>query len=155
MKGVLFTNLSYVWVRDVRAYCSALLLVEDRDFLDPRTKRFEVRGFGPCPEWPVFDMRVKSIDFSITKHVKSNNVVVGDSGQARPLFSGSVVELKEGPALVLISEKQEEPIDVERFSGRDLYPEIWDVLRVKARRYWGKPAMPELVYRSNFFSPFK
>lgn len=140
--AVLFTNLSYVAIDPVRTNSSALLLELATSFV-PGTVRYRARGFGPDSAWPVFDLEIPSMEYTLTDP-QGLHRVIGD-GTDKPLFSCAMLRIKKGPNLLLTIEDHEQPIDIRVFYTEDYAP-IWATLKDRVARYWRAPYMPYLKY---------
>jgi hypothetical protein len=134
-KRVLFTNLSYVSIGDVRTSCHALLLEHDDDPLGRGTPRCQLRGFGTEAAWPVFDVRIPTIAHEIRTDRGDHLVIPG------------------GPEILLWRDTQEQPICVQTFEWDSAdnerghrFGEIWTALESSVARHWHAPYMPRLVH---------
>jgi len=143
-RHVLFTNLQFVRYNDVRFYCAALLLSETKDLFG-RGRRREVRGFGTDPALPVFDLRVDSIDFT-SASAESADQFIGHEGVARPLVTGMILKLHDGPSLQLLAQETDRPICVDRFEGDGKICEVWEKLSHRVRQFWHAPNFPVVSF---------
>jgi len=145
---VLITNLSYVTVGSVRTMTHALLLCAEPSPFDRGNLRYQARGFGTEAAWPVFDLELPSIEYTLTDP-QDFGVFVG-TGTARPLFSCAMLRIKDGPDILLTIDDYRRPIDIEHFEfDREIDDEIGDVWRALAAKvadYWHAPHMPGLVW---------
>jgi len=149
VKYTLFLNLTYVIVNGVRTSTHALLL-ESNPAMFGDGIRHQVRGFGLDSAWSVFDLDVPSIEYTLTDG-QSNHIMITDSHPAgRPLCSGAIMKIKDGPELQLIVEDQNQPIDIKTFEGtwgdRITYDKLWNYLNANVVRYWHAPNMPRLMW---------
>ena len=65
-KRVLITNLWYVTIGEgLVAHCNALLLAREDDPNNRGSYRCEMRGFGTEAAWPVFSLRLPTIDYEL------------------------------------------------------------------------------------------
>lgn len=144
-KMVLFTNLNYVILNDVRAYCHGLLLQSDQSVFNHRKLEHRVRGFGTEAAWPVFDTKVDSIEYQIVAAAGADVFVPGDNAP-RPLFSGAILELRGGLKITLLDCDHRRPIDVHEFPEGTEYEDVWVMLQRKADDYWTAPNMPKLMW---------
>lgn len=145
MKSVLFTNLDYVILNEVRTYCHGLVLQSDRSLFNHNKLEHKVRGFGTEAAWPVFDMKVESVEYQISRAAGADVFFAGDSAP-RPLFSGAILELKDGPKITLLDCDHRRPIDVHEFPEGTDYEDVWVMLQRKADDYWTAPNMPRLSW---------
>lgn len=144
---VLLTNIDYVVVGPVRTMTHALLLEEFHDFLTGGLRR-RIRGFGPDPAWPVFDMESPSIEFTLTD-AKGRDIFIGNDGEEKPLISGAILQVEGGPRLELWVSDPKWPIRVDEFEGHSEERPIlrvWVVLPLRVASFWNAPNMPNLVW---------
>jgi hypothetical protein len=141
----LITNLSYVILPSVRTFCHALLLEEGpAGFLSGmKGTRRQMRGFGPNGAWPVFDIDVSSIEFTLVDAM-SQDMIMSHDGSIRPLSTGAIMKLKDGPELSLLVSDHEQSISIERF--KDDITEVWQHLPQKVAQFWRAPYFPVLRY---------
>ena len=148
---VLFTNLSYVAIGTVRTMTNALVLASTpKDaFGGPR---FQARGFGTEAAWPVFDLELPTIAYSMDG-MENYGAVLGNDGESRPFISQSILRIAGGedaPKLRLTIGNPRLPIDVEifTFENANEITKVWDALARKVEHYWHAPAMPHLVWKA-------
>lgn len=119
LKSVLFTNLDYVTVNGVRTTTHALLLSSGAEGLfkdDP--PRNDIVGFGSSCSWRVFDMRVPSIEYTLTPADSSKSMVMlQDDRTVKPVFSGGILQLKDGPTFTLLVHDYDQPIYTDVFEA--------------------------------------
>jgi len=141
-KYVLITNLDYVFIQDVRLYCHALLISENRSLLSDGVAR-SLRGFLTDASAEVFDMRIPSIEHTLVSG-KSRDVFVGSSGEPRPLFTGATLKIADVIDIQLIcgSSKIRQDLDVHKFPDNTDITEVWDELPKRVARHWSAPNMP-------------
>lgn len=148
VKYVLFLNLEYVIVNGVRTSTQALLLEEGPGMLD-KVKRV-VRGFGPDPAWPVFDIFVPSIEYTLVDAQSNAMIFSGATPQGRPMASGAIMKLKDGPELQLLVNDHKQPLDIKTYEGkwgdRDVINNVWERLTSLCAKYWNAPNMPHLAW---------
>ena len=149
VKYTMFTNLDWVTVNGVRTWTHALIL-EEGPHMFGGVKR-SLRGLGVDPAWPVFDLNVPSIEYTLVD-AQSQSVLLTDSepsGQ-RPLCSGAIMQLKDGPELQLIVRDHKQPLDIKTFEGtwgdRVTTDRLWAHMQSRIPRYWNAPNMPALLW---------
>lgn len=140
---VLFTNLRWVTVNEVRTYTNALLLVEDKHpMAGPKCR---ARAFGTEAAWPVFDLTIQSIKFEL-EQARSSAMIYGDAG-ALPLAIGAILRVSGAPDFHLVVSDDAHPVDVSRYEGDEhTVMKVWPVLEEKVARYWNRPYMPRLTH---------
>lgn len=145
---ILFTNLSYVVIGQVRTHCSALLLEQAEHPFDRDAIQCKIGGFGPDPAWPVFDYFLTGDQLIVsTQDAQDGNLFIGQSGIPRPLSTGQILTIKDGPTLQLHAQNTEAPICRDDFRGlRDdrVILRVWSVLEARVRQHWTAPNMPTL-----------
>jgi hypothetical protein len=151
VKYILFLNLEYVIINDVRTYTHALLL-EEGPHVFGGVKR-QLRGFGLDPSWCIFDIQVPSIEYTLTD-AQSNAVIFSASNpQGRPMASGAIMDLKDGPSVQLLVNDQKHPLDIKTFEGtwgdKFTIDEVWAYLTSRAPHYWNAPGIPTLQWGHN------
>jgi len=147
---ILFSNLQFVVVNGVRTYCRALLLERTESFGDRGKAQCKIRGFGPDPAWPVFDIFLKcdALDYSTQDAVSTHALLIGSDGKARPLTSGTILTI-DGLSLALHSGNYEQPIVCDKFEGDQedrIVLFVWDKLADRACDSWNAPYMPLLQH---------
>jgi hypothetical protein len=148
VKYVLIMNLDWVTVNDVRTWTKALLLEEGPGMFDK--VRRAVRGIGTDPAWPVFDIFVPSIEYTL-EDAQSNSIIMSDATpNGRPLCTGAIMKLKDGPEMQLVVRDHKLPLDIHTFEGTwgdgTITDKLWDRLSRLAPKYWNAPYMPSLVW---------
>lgn len=147
-KYILFTNLDMVIVGGVRTHCSALLLERTEDFLNRGQHQCKARGFGPDPAWPVFDLFLKTPDIEyVLQSAQSESVSMMVGNEPRPMFTGALLQIKDGPQLQLIAAINEQPIQVDVFEGPSeerIIRKVWDVLSRRVVEFSDTPNRPVL-----------
>lgn len=143
-KYVLFTNLEWVTIGNIRTYTHALLV--DSEGL-PRQRQCKVRGFGTDPAWPTFDIFVDSVEYTL-EDAQGNLFQLKEDGSTEALVRGGILKLKGGPELRLTTQNREASLDIQTFEGEDLILGIWDILKKNVAKYWRDPNMPTLAWRS-------
>ncbi len=159
-KFTLFTNLQYVSVdvggsQLVRTNCAALLLEDTHDSLfnrdDSTKRRYSVRGFGPSASWPVFDLLLSGIEIESCDPAQSASGTL--KGEVfRPLSSGSILKLKNGPSFQLHTSDQSSEVRRDDICGEpDEHPilRVWEILEMRAAQYETAPNKPHLIYVHN------
>lgn len=143
---VLITNIEFVsvhGVRDVRCDAHAVLIQPPREPLigEPRAT---VRGFGVDPAQPVFTVWLDTEDasFEIVDAADPSKILMGDSGAARPIFSGALLRIGGVEMFLQIGDHQQ-AISVERFS-QDEFDPVWRALPGRVAKFWPAPDMPTL-----------
>lgn len=151
-KIILFTNLDYVCIGDVRTRSHAAYLQAQ---YNPRLTlvngpRFRFYGFGTETSNPTFDIDVPSIDYKLIS-AASAHTFIGDSGKARPISSGAIMKI-EGfdREIQLVVGRQELPIEIETFEF-DSEDHDWEHFHLKVTenvaKYWIAPNMPLQMYQ--------
>lgn len=148
-KYTLFLNLEYVSINGVRTNCHALLLESGPSIFGDAT-RYQIRGFGMDPAWPVFDIDVKTLEHTLVD-AQSNHIMITDSRpEGRPLCSGAIMQIKDGPALQLIVQDMDKPLDIKTFEGtwgdHVTMDKVWKYFSSHVTRYWTAPNMPYLQW---------
>jgi hypothetical protein len=142
---VLFTNLMYVTVGDVRTYACALLLEEEVRGGSGRGSRCRARGFGTEAAWPVFNLSIRSIAYELLP-AQSPHWIFGDAAPT-PLATGTVLRVEDGPDFQLVAHDDNRPVDVSCYEGDEhAILKVWPALEEKVARYWTRPAMPRLTF---------
>lgn len=139
----LFTNLRFVTLNGVRTFTRALLLEPSEDLLNRGTTAFGIRGFGTDAAWPVFDVRVPSLEYTSATG-ESADLFVSGEGEPRPLATGAILRFKDGPEVQLLAEDGRQAIDIMEFAPDADIRDVWDVLPRKVAEYYGAPNMPVL-----------
>ncbi len=143
-RAVLFTNLHLVWIGPVRTNCAALVL--ERSTRGGPEHR--LRGFGYSAAWPVFDLTVPAIEYTIEYAESDGARVMNTDGTTRPLLLGGVLHIKgRADATDPISfdlDDHERPLAVDTFEGRDFYQKLWETLEYNVVDYYTRPAIPVL-----------
>lgn len=144
----LFTNISFASVHgsNLRLDCSSLLL--EVGTLGIFDKHNQLRGFGPDPAWPVFTFYLPNgeVTYTIDSAEDKSKLIIGagKEAQTKPLFSGSILTIKNGPALFLQVENPEHPLDIFKSTG-DI-DKVWFELETRVAKYWRAPYMPHSSY---------
>ncbi len=135
---ILFTNLSYVTVNDVRTSSFALALSDHPSPLSAHEMyRYRAVGYGPVCSWHVFDFMLPSIDYALDDKVLPQ----GHSTYNKTL------SIPDTPNFDLCTEDHKRPIDVERFEFDDPpYTTFAAALAEKVAKYWCGPYMPSLLW---------
>lgn len=151
-KHTLLTNLSYCAFTDknVRCTVAAILITEDYDPLfGPKEGHVSVRGFGPDPAWPVFDMRLPLTAVPFRTDGAESALYVMKNGQARPSSQGMFVRFTEGTQLELLCGTREDGVDIEEFPVGAHIATVWKALTDKTARYVDTPNRPYLQWAPN------
>lgn len=144
-KLTLITNVDFVEVNGVRCDAHAVLIEPPYEatpsFGPPRVR---VRGFGVDGAQPVFTVRLDTDDpaFEIVDAQDPSKIIIGDSGDARPLFSGGLLRIG-GITMFLQAHDHEQEISVDEFS-QDEITSVWEVLPGRIAKFWRAPNMPTL-----------
>ena len=146
-KHVLLTNIRAVGYGDLNLDVNAIVI--SRSFLGNDTDaRIQVRGFGPDPGWPVFDLHLKSIEYEledVTPVMQREDERFFVNGHRQ--YASTKLTLADGTELTLYHEEPEFELDVQVFEEhRDQRPilKVWDELVRKVAKYWTAPGMPVL-----------
>lgn len=141
----LITNIHFATINAMRLEIAALLVQEQPHGMNRKVQRYQLRGFGPDPAWPIFDLDLKSPKFERAS-ARSQHSIIGADDTLRPLSTGEILTFEDGPEVQLVMpHRSEEPLDVEVFEG-DNYGALWAVLTTKTARYWKAPNMPTLAW---------
>jgi hypothetical protein len=141
----LLTNLDYVILGGVRTYTHALLVVREKEPLDERRPRYQLRGFLTHSSLPVFDSVVPSDEFELVPAHSDQFWVESEAedGRHRPLFRGAILRIAGAPDVHLIAEvNSSDPIDVHRFPEETDVATVWRLLEEKVAAHWTGPNMP-------------
>lgn len=142
-KHTLITNLEWVTINGIRTYTHALLLTDGAYAFGPSDRRrYQVRGFGTDSAWPVFDLDVPSIEYTLADARSGAIMLTDDDPAGRPLISGAIMQIKDGPRADLVVSDRKAPLQVDQFMCSIL--QVWDVLPMYVRRFWTAPNMPTL-----------
>jgi hypothetical protein len=139
---ILFTNLDYIRMGDVRFFCQSLVLA--RSSFGTEEPQFRVRGFKTDGALEVFDLSIKSLEHTV-KDTTHKRVIENEGywkNGHRP-YTQTTITLEDGRELVLSHSDSEFEIDVEEFDGP--LP-TWEALKRKVAKYWQAPAMPVAHY---------
>lgn len=137
-KITLLTNISFAQQDNLRLECHALLI--EPQVLTPFGGYHRLRGFGTSGSAPVFTQWLTDIAFIIAPAESKNAIVIGDAGNAKPLFYGSSLRI-DGKEYFLQIEDNNFPLDEMDVTELD-YPDIWNTLSQKVELYWQAPNMP-------------
>jgi hypothetical protein len=80
---VLFVNLSYVTIGNVRTYSHALLLQEDDPTKARNAARCRLRGFLTDPALPTFDLNVPDFEHALSRISPPSWIPMPDDGEIR------------------------------------------------------------------------
>ena len=154
-KYTLFTNLTYVTIGDVRTNCAALLLEEAESAFDRDKPQCKIRGFGPDPAWPVFDifLKVPTIEFELQDAASHHAIVLGQNGPY-PLSVGAILTIRDGLRMELIAQNRALGLLRDDFEGEQeerTILKVWDVLSRRCIEAWNAPNMPMLTWRPTGF----
>jgi hypothetical protein len=152
---VLFVNLSYVTVGDVRTYANALLLQQEDDPTKARgtAPRCMLRGFLTDPALPTFDLIVPSFEHELSRIPPPSWIPMPDNGEIREAFL-------RGPRWrddIVLSAQVVSDLGIQTISFPDDAPIdlVWRALVRGVAASWAAPYMPikhfedaELVRRS-------
>lgn len=148
-KVVLFTNLQYVSVGKVRTHCQAMIVEQTETILNPNEVRYRVRGFGPDPAWPVFDLDVDSFAFKLDGAASDKYfMMVNDEGPPKPLFSGHIMTFPDGTKIEMVLADNSQKIRIDVFEGADCYQDVWRLLYAAPAKYARAPYIPVLQWVS-------
>lgn len=148
VKYIMVTNLDWVTVNGVRTWTKALILEEGPGMFDK--VRRAIRGLGTDPALPVFDLFVPSIEYTLVD-AQSNSVIMSDATpEGRPMATGAIMQLKDGPELQLVVRDYRKPLDIKTFEGTwgdgTLTDRLWAHMESCIPKYWKAPYMPTLVW---------
>lgn len=145
---ILFLNLSYVTINGVRTWTHALLLEKTPGIFGGT--QCKVRGFGPDPSWPVFDLVVPSIAYTLTDASGGPMFSTDSHPEGRPLVQGAIMQIKKGPRIDLIVSDYEQDLNVCVFEGKDdmLIMKVWERLESMVTRFVRAPNMPTIRWVS-------
>lgn len=145
---VLFTNIEYAWIGQVRLYCAALVLDGHHDAAPM------LRGFGYDPSWPVFEIQVPGLNYTVRPTETWSYQVLTASGEQRPLGRGGILSFTGSRAgqvdLSFMFADPAHELDALALQGtRDerTIMKIWEALPERVERYYTAPAIPELRHR--------
>jgi hypothetical protein len=149
VKYILFLNLEFVIVNQVRTFTHALLLEEGPSMFSGIDRR--ARGFGTDPAWPVFDFPIPSLDYELTDASGGPILITDSKPEGRPLHAGAIMQFKgtDAPRLDLIVQDQDQPLDIRTFEGKwgdRVITDVWEKLSSLVGRYWKAPNMPRLAW---------
>jgi hypothetical protein len=150
-KYTLFTNISFIQIEKdktpMRLDCHALLIEEGAIGMLESTQN-RIRGFGPDPAWPIFKYWLPQgpVTYSLDKKEDKSAMFIGTRKNAkpRPLFSGSLLTIANGPTFFLQIEDASKPLDV--FERVGDIEDVWFQLENRVARYWQAPYMPHSNY---------
>lgn len=140
-RRVLITNLWYVTLDDnLRMNCNALLLVREDDQNKRGSYRCALRGFGTEAAWPVFGLKLPTIDHEL----RDNRLV---------LLRADGHMLQNAPTIRLDRDDIDRPFHVQTFEWESddnprgqRFGEIWNALETSVAQHWHTPYMPRLVH---------
>lgn len=143
----LLSNISFIQREsdNMRINVHALLVTEDEDFiLGPS---YTLRGFGTEAAWDTFNLwldKDTQLPFSLQTTECNSHMILSDDGEAKPIFRGNALILKDGTNFFLQAHDSSRPIDVYKSTG-DIC-KVWEMLFDKTAEYWQAPYMPRLQY---------
>ncbi len=145
---VLFVNLDYVTVGDVRTYSHALLLQQNEDPTKARgtATRCHLRGFITDPALPTFDLIVPGFEHELLRMPRPSQIPGKDDDQIRHATLG-------GPGWrgdIALSSSVNSSLGIRTISFPDDAPieQVWDTLVREVAAYWTAPRMPIKHYES-------
>jgi hypothetical protein len=136
-KITLLTNINFIRHGDFRFECHALLIEENhKSLFEPVT---QIRGFGTTGCAPTFTRWMKvGVQFALDDaDSRQSAVMIGESGNARPIFQGCMLRFDDGQEYFLQIHNERFPLDLVDVTQyeRD-YLRIWDILEQKVEEYW-------------------
>lgn len=141
-RHVLFVNIDYVTVGDVRTYSRALLLQQDEDPMEARgtTARCRLRGFLTDPALPTFDLIVPNFDYELIRVPRPSWIPGQDDGEIRHAVLGGSGWRDD----IRLSSDVNSSMGVRtiRFPDDAQIELVWDGLVREVAAYWTAPAMP-------------
>lgn len=142
VKLTLLTNIDFAEVHSLRLDVHAILL--ETNVMGLGDVQQKIRGFGTEGAWEVFTkwLPVSPHPYEITPFSNGQYQMLGQDGELKPLFSGSVLRAG-GFEIVLQHADQKRPLDIHEDTD---HVHVWDVLARKTREHWHWPAMPSLSY---------
>lgn len=148
-RHVLFVNIDYVTVGDVRTYSRALLLQQDEDPLKARgtAARCRLRGFLTDPALPTFDLIVPSFDYDLVRVPRPSWIPGEDDGEIRHAVLGG--QGWRDDISVSSSINSSMGIKTVRFPDDSQIESVWFSLVREVAAYWTGPAMPIKHYESS------
>ena len=141
---VLFVNLSYVTIGDVRTNSHALLLQQGEDPTKPRgtAARSMLRGFMTDPALPTFDLVVPSFEHELVRIPPPWWIPRADDGEI----------LLRGPGWredIVLSAQVVSDLGIRMVAFPDDTPidRVWETLVREVAASWAAPAMPVKYYQ--------
>lgn len=140
-KHILITNLSWVTINGIRTHSHALLLERVDEGVCKGTK---IRGFGTDATWPVFDLNVPSIKYTL------EDIHGGPALQAHPwdgtrlIYRGANMLFEGGPLVELCISNSHHPIQID--DSREDIRDVWAVLPGLTRKYWRNDGFPTMSW---------
>lgn len=139
---VLFVNLDYVTIGDVRTNSHALLLLQEDDPTKPRgtAARSMLRGFMTDPALPTFDLVVPGFEHELTRIPPPSWIPRVDDGEIREAFL-------RGPGWrddIVLSVSVISDLGIRTISFPDDTPieRVWRTLVREVAASWAAPRMP-------------
>lgn len=143
---VLFTNIQFVIINNVRTYTHALLLEDAQGVLDPKSRSYSLRGFSLDETVPSFDFPLNSKTYELID-AHSGAIFIGNRGP-RPLASGYIMRFENGPTVQLFTATTQ-PLCIDEISGDPCTSpvlRVWAILQPRIRQHWDAPNMPTVKW---------
>lgn len=146
MKHILVTNIHHVRINDLMLHAHALLISDQLD--NQKHPHCTLRGFGTDSAWEIFQIHLKSANFTRQSAQSSSVMVLGEGDDAPvPLASGDIFTFADGGPVVQVIKpfRSTQDLDVLELPG-DKIEEVWARLPAKVARYWDAPNIPALTW---------
>lgn len=139
----LFTNLSFVWIGEVRTHCHAMLLEPPNEALSQVEP--QLRGFGTEATWPVFTLPLSTLDYEMAPNMGDGVFLSAAVGEI-PIGGGASLVFASGaPSMRLVVEDPEKPLHIDNCEGMDIV-DVWELLERRTPEYCFAPNMPYLTF---------
>jgi hypothetical protein len=149
----LLTNISYVLHNRIRLHVSAIVIALDDSSKEPDVRRQQVRMFGPSPVWPICDVDVPLVPYSLTEHplpahFPKDAVRIWRTYDLRFVKTTNKHESLTSTQTFEITTNMMEgqPIVVREFPTDTHISEVWSELVPAVIHSWHAPYFPVLVY---------
>ena len=139
---VLFVNLSYVTIGDVRTFSHALLLQQEEDPTKARgtAARCQLRGFMTDPALPTFDLIVPGFKHELSRIPAPSWIPMLDDGEIRE----AVLRGPEWRHDIVLSAQVNSDLGIQTilFPAGVPIDQVWRTLVREVAASWADPGMP-------------
>lgn len=150
----LLTNISFVTHHGMRLHASAVVIARDTNAAGHQQQ--QVRLFGPSPAWPVCDVNVPLVAFTLNEHAAPSGIPKGARLVWRKYDLRFVPELPSEKLMYSTSVDFElttnaqdgRALEAITFADGASISQVWDELVPAALRAWDAPFFPTLTHNS-------